>query len=183
MEEIKNEDELVAKARAGKLVEKVEKPPTPPKGPGIRTFHVYVEEDYYKVEVETEGGACAPTAVAPRMARGVAPRVIRAPAPTLAPPSPKVEAPPKPVEKKEELQAVAVSVGETAVTAPMPGMVIRYEVNVGDQVKAGDTVMILEAMKMETPITSPIDGIVKTITHKKGDNVGKDKVVAIIAPA
>ena len=65
---------------------------------------------------------------------------------------------------------------------PVKALIIRYEVTVGDKVKAGDTVVILEAMKMETPLASPIDGIVKAITHGKGDSVAKDEVLAIIAP-
>ena len=77
---------------------------------------------------------------------------------------------------------VAIAAGETAITAPMPGMVIRYEVNEGDKVKAGDVILILEAMKMETPLTTPTDGTVKTISHKKGDSVAKDELLAIIAP-
>jgi oxaloacetate decarboxylase alpha subunit/pyruvate carboxylase subunit B len=62
----------------------------------------------------------------------------------------------------------------------MPGMIIRYEVNVGDKVKAGDTIVILEAMKMQNTIPSPVDGVVKAINFSPGASVGKNDVLAVI---
>ena len=67
-----------------------------------------------------------------------------------------------------------------AVKAPMPGLIIRYEVEVGQEVKAGDTVLILEAMKMETALPAPIGGTVKELRFKPGDRVAKDDVLAVI---
>ena len=64
----------------------------------------------------------------------------------------------------------------------MPGMIIRYEVNVGDQVKAGDVVVVFEAMKMENHIPSPIDGTVKALAFAPGDPVAKGAVMAVISP-
>ncbi|MBE9502210.1 MAG: pyruvate carboxylase subunit B [Dehalococcoidia bacterium] len=162
MEEIKREDELIAKAKAGKLVEKVEKP-APAKGPGLRVYNVFVGDEYYQVEVEPTGGARISTMPANRPAAASA-------------------APPKaaePVAAKETKAASAVAV-EGAVLAPMPGMIIRYEVEVGQQVKAGDTVVILEAMKMETTLPAPIDGTVKELRFKSGDRVVRDDVLAVI---
>ena len=75
-----------------------------------------------------------------------------------------------------------IAAGEAAITAPMPGMIIRYEVNVGDRVKAGDVVVIFEAMKMQNNIPSPIDGTVKALSFKPGDPVPKDAVMAVISP-
>jgi len=72
--------------------------------------------------------------------------------------------------------------GETVIKAPLPGMIIRYEVNVGDQVKAGDVVVVFEAMKMENHITSPIDGKVKELSFAPGASVPQDAVMAIICP-
>lgn len=163
MEEIKREDELIAKAKAGKLVEKVEKP-APPKGPGIRAYNVFVGDDYYQVEVEPAGGVRVNN---PSRAAAVAP-------PRTAPP--KVE---EPVAAKET-KAAPVVAEEGAVLAPMPGMIIRYEVEVGQQVKAGDSVVILEAMKMESALPAPIDGTVKELRFKTGDRVAKDAVLAVI---
>ena len=62
----------------------------------------------------------------------------------------------------------------------MPGVVVRYEVNVGDRVSSGDTVMILEAMKMDNAIPAPSDGVVKAIKFKSGDRVAREDVLAVI---
>jgi pyruvate carboxylase subunit B len=67
------------------------------------------------------------------------------------------------------------------VPAPMPGMVIRYLVNVGDKVKAGDPLLILEAMKMQNTIPSPVDGAVITINFESGAAVKADDVLAVVA--
>ncbi|MCL0059863.1 pyruvate carboxylase subunit B [Dehalococcoidia bacterium] len=157
MEEIKKEDELIARAKAGKLVERVEKP-IPEKGPGVRTFNVFVEDEYYEVEVEAVGGASAT-------------RVLPSPAPAA---TPVAEA------TKEVAPAPTVAEGEKVV-APVPGMIIRYEVKVGDKVKAGDTVVILESMKMENTIPAPVDGTVAAINFETGATVGKGDVLAVIA--
>ncbi|MCL0093322.1 pyruvate carboxylase subunit B, partial [Dehalococcoidia bacterium] len=155
MEEIKKEDELIARAKAGKLVERVEKP-IPEKGPGVRTFNVFVEDEYYEVEVEAVGGASAT-------------RVLPSPAPAATP-----------VAEREVAPAPTVAEGEKIV-APVPGMIIRYEVKVGDRVKAGDTVVILESMKMENTIPAPVDGTVAAINFETGATVGKGDVLAVIA--
>jgi len=62
----------------------------------------------------------------------------------------------------------------------MPGMIIRYEVKVGDEVKADDVILILEAMKMANTITTPVSGRVKAINFATGDKVARDDVLAII---
>ena len=98
-----------------------------------------------------------------------------------AAPTPRPAAP-APAAEKKQAGAVDVAAGEAAITAPMPGMIIRYEVNAGDRVKAGDVVVIFEAMKMQNNIPSPIDGTVKALFFKPGDPVPKDTVMAIISP-
>jgi pyruvate carboxylase subunit B len=157
LEEVKREDELVAKAKAGKLVEKVERP-VPLKGPGLRTYNVFVGDDYYQVEVEPAGGT----------------RTINSPAISAAPPR---AAEPVATQETREVPVVAP---EGAVLAPMPGIVIRYEVAQGQAVKAGDTIVILEAMKMESVLPAPIDGTVKELRFKPGERVAKDDVIAVI---
>jgi pyruvate carboxylase subunit B len=62
----------------------------------------------------------------------------------------------------------------------MPGMIIRYEVKEGDAVKEGDVVLVLEAMKMENSITSPVTGSVKKINFKDGESVQKGDVLLVI---
>lgn len=63
------------------------------------------------------------------------------------------------------------------VKAPMPGLIFEISIKEGDEVKKGDPIMILEAMKMENVLKSPGDGIVKTIKVKKGDSVEKNQVL------
>ncbi|HEY3430464.1 MAG TPA: acetyl-CoA carboxylase biotin carboxyl carrier protein subunit [Cyclobacteriaceae bacterium] len=61
--------------------------------------------------------------------------------------------------------------------APMPGLIIDMKVKNGDTVKAGDPLLILEAMKMENILKSPGEGIVKSVKVKKGDTVEKNQVL------
>ena len=59
----------------------------------------------------------------------------------------------------------------------MPGLIIDLKVKTGDTVKAGDSLLILEAMKMENMLKSPGDGVVKNVKVKKGDAVEKNQVL------
>ena len=63
------------------------------------------------------------------------------------------------------------------IKAPMPGLIIDLKIKVGDTVKAGDPLIILEAMKMENIIKSPGEGTVKSVKAKKGDSVEKNQVL------
>jgi pyruvate carboxylase subunit B len=169
LEEVKELERLVALAKAGKLVEKVEKP-APEKGPGVRTFNVFVDGDYFEVEVDEVGGAPLVTSVTPMMPQPVAPAAAPPPTPAAAPaPAPAAAKP-----------AAKPAVEGTAIEAPMPGMVIRYEVTEGDSVNEGDVVLILEAMKMENSITAPVSGTVLSIPFKSGDSVQKGNTLAVI---
>jgi len=67
----------------------------------------------------------------------------------------------------------------TDIKAPMPGLVLDILVSEGDEVKKGDQVMVLEAMKMENVLKSPGDGTVKSIKVKKGDGVEKNEVMIL----
>jgi pyruvate carboxylase subunit B len=172
LEQVEEEERLIALAKARKLVEKIEKP-APEKGPGLRTFNVFVDGEYFEVEVDDLGGAPMVTAVTPAM-----PQVVAAPMPAPAAPIP--AAPPTPVAAAAEPAAKPAVEGGTAVEAPMPGMIIRYEANEGDAVNEGDVVLILEAMKMENSIAAPVAGTVLSAPFKSGDSVQKGDVLAVI---
>ena len=72
--------------------------------------------------------------------------------------------------------------GLTAIEAPMPGIVARYEVEEGQRVEAGDAVVVLEAMKMENSLPSPAAGSVKSLPVSPGASVAKGDVLAVVAP-
>lgn len=61
--------------------------------------------------------------------------------------------------------------------APMPGVILEINVSEGDEVKEGDQVLVLEAMKMENTLTAPRDGNIKSIAVKKTDTVGKNELL------
>ncbi len=71
--------------------------------------------------------------------------------------------------------------GICRVVAPMPGVIMRREKNVGDEVKEGDLLLILDAMKMENPITAPSAGKIVSMPHAEGEKVAKGSVLAAIA--
>lgn len=63
------------------------------------------------------------------------------------------------------------------IKAPMPGLILEINVAIGQEVKEDDTLLILEAMKMENVLTSPRDGIIKSISVEKGDAVDKNQLL------
>ncbi|NLD94708.1 MAG: biotin attachment protein [Fibrobacter sp.] len=76
---------------------------------------------------------------------------------------------------------VAVSSGEgKPVTTPLPGLILRIEKRVGDMVNAGDTIMVIESMKMETPLNAPNGGRVQAIKVQPQQQVQAGTVVAIV---
>ncbi len=168
LEDAKREDELIAKARSGKVVERVDMK-APIKGKALRSFNVYVGDEYYKVEVEPAGGT----------ASFAAPPVY---APTPASPATEKESPKQPTRKTEAAPPpkVEVAAGETPIAAPIPGTIIRYLVQEGDEVQAGVGIVVLEAMKMENVIESPVSGKMKAIKFSPGARVGAGDVLAVI---
>ena len=62
----------------------------------------------------------------------------------------------------------------------MPGMIVKYTKNVGDSVTAGETVVVLEAMKMENALPAPCDGTISAISFASGDSVAKNDVLCVI---
>lgn len=111
-------------------------------------------------QVELENAPAAPVQTAPAAAPVAAP-VQTAPAASAAP---------KP----------AASGAGKAVTSPLPGVIIAVKVNVGDSVKAGQEVAVLEAMKMENSIEATQDGTVTAIHVAKGDSVLEGAAIVTI---
>lgn len=66
------------------------------------------------------------------------------------------------------------------IEAPLAGKIIRLDIEVGATVEEDDEILVIEAMKMETPIYAPCDGTVKAILVKEGDEVEEDDVIAEI---
>lgn len=168
LDEVKKMDALIAKTRAGKMMEIPDKP-VPEKSENVRTFNVFVDGEYFSVDVDPTGDY-QPLAIAP-----AAPRAAAAPKPKVAPAANAAAAP-----KAAAAPAPAAVADGTPLTAPMPGLIIKYLVEVGATVKAGDPVVILEAMKMENNLAAPCDGTVKALTCNNGDSVAKDAVLAVI---
>ncbi|MBI4642708.1 MAG: pyruvate carboxylase subunit B [Deltaproteobacteria bacterium] len=176
LEQVKLEDDVYTTIKAKKLFAKVKEyldsleKPLPGKGPGLRTFNVFVEGQYYEVEVECTSGAPVITGVTPGMM--AAPAAAAAPRPAAAPaaaPRPAAAAP-----------AAELAAGEVPLRAPMPGMIISYSVKVGDKVATGDLVCVLEAMKMQNSLPAPASGTIKAINFEPGASVAKDAIILVI---
>ncbi len=74
----------------------------------------------------------------------------------------------------------ASSLRATRLIAPMPGVIVMCEKNVGEAVQSGDVVLVLEAMKMENLITAPLDGKVLSLLVKDGEKVEKGTLLGTI---
>ena len=130
-----------------------------------------------KYEVEVERMSAFHMLTREEIASGVSTPVqpVAAPAPKAAAPTPAAAAPaPAPAP------AAKAAPGGTSVTSPMPGSVLGVKVNVGDKVSAGQTMFVLEAMKMENEIVAPVDGTVASINVKTGDTVDTDQVMGTL---
>ncbi len=172
MEEVRKQDDLIAKAKAGLLVEKPQKKAPAPSA-NLRKFNVFVDGDYFEVGVDALGGppvvAYARPAAAPAAAAAPAPAAPAAAPVAPAPEAPKAEAPPAAADTKG-----------TPLSAPMPGMIVKYLKNVGDKVSEGETLVVLEAMKMENALPAPTNGTVKLLGFSSGDSVKKGDVLAVV---
>jgi len=143
LEEVEKENKIWRKALTGELTSKTNKD----KPANLRSFDVYVDGDYFNVEVADPN------------VRGVRVSPI----------------------KKEKKKTVAIDESGT-LQAPIPSMVFEYRKKVGDRVKAGETVVVLEAMKMFNNLAAPCNGVIKVINFKAGDSVKKGEILCYIEP-
>ena len=123
----------------------------------MKRYTITVNGNTYDVVVEEAdaSGVTAPVVSAPVAAPVAAPAV-------------------KPAAKP----AAPAAAGATSVTAPMPGTILDVKVSVGQSVKKGDVICVLEAMKMENDIPAPADGVVASINVQKGASVAANDILA-----
>ena len=121
----------------------------------MKNYTITVNRNVYDVTVEETGSTSAPAA-APR----------RAAAPVAAPAAPKA--------------AASGAAGSVKIEAGAAGKVFKIEAKPGQAVKKGDTILILEIMKMETPVVAPQDGTVASIEVSVGDSVESGALLATL---
>lgn len=141
----------------------------------MKKYNVTVNGTTYEVVVEETGSAAAaPAAVSAPAPAPAAPSPAAAPAAT---PTPAAAAPaPAPAPAA----APAGSQGSVKVTAPMPGTILKMNVNVGDTVEPNGLVCILEAMKMENEIFSEQGGKVISVNAPAGTSVQSGDVIVTL---
>ena len=123
----------------------------------MKSYTITVNGTAYEVTVEENGNAATPVAAAPKAA---------APAPKAAPAAaPKAAAP-------------VAGAGSVKVSAAVPGKVVKIVASVGQSVKAGDSVVIVESMKMEIPVVAPQDGTIASIDVAEGAAVENGDTLA-----
>lgn len=125
----------------------------------MKKYIISVNGKSYEVEVEEVNG-------------GIAQIVTQAPVAPVAPTPTPVAAAPAPAPKPVAAKPAAPAGGGASVTSPMPGNIWKVMVKPGDNVKNGDVLIILEAMKMENEIFAPADGVVASVEVKEGVAVG-----------
>ena len=121
----------------------------------MKNYRITVNGTSYDVSVEELSGGAAPVAAAP----------VAAPAPAAAPAAP---------------APAAGGAGSVKVSSPMPGKILAVKANVGDSVKKGQVIIILEAMKMENEVVAPEDGTIASIDVTVGASVESGDTLATL---
>ena len=124
----------------------------------MKSYTITVNGTAYEVTVEENGNAAAPVAAAAPKATAPAPKAAPAAAPKAAAP--------------------AAGAGSVKVSAAVPGKVVKIVASVGQSVKAGDSVVIVESMKMEIPVVAPQDGTIASIDVAEGAAVENGDTLA-----
>lgn len=120
----------------------------------MKNYRITVNGNVYDVEVEELGTGAAAQTAAPK----AAPKAVAAP--------------------KAATPAATGSEGAVKVNSPMPGKILSVKASVGQAVKRGEVIMILEAMKMENEIVAPSDGTIASINVNEGASVEAGSVLA-----
>ena len=138
-------------------------------------YQVKVDGKVFEVEVEKVGGGYQSLTPGSLTAAPQAPQApVAQPQAQQLTPAPQQVAP-----APQQAAAPAASGGSGDVVAPMPGTVLKVNVNSGDTVASGDVILILEAMKMENEIVAPCAGKV-TLNVKAGETVDTDALLASV---
>ena len=124
----------------------------------MNSYTITVNGTAYEVTVEENGNAAAPVAATAPKAAAPAPKAAPAAAPKAAAP--------------------AAGAGSVKVSAAVPGKVVKIVASVGQSVKAGDSVVIVESMKMEIPVVAPQDGTIASIDVAEGAAVENGDTLA-----
>lgn len=133
----------------------------------MKKFRVMVNGEVYEVEVEEIGGSAGSS--------GQAPVSVPPPMPALAP------LVSEPAARLVDARNDVSPLGDAGtVTSPMPGVINDIKVKPGDQIKSGDVLLVLEAMKMENLIKADIAGTVKEVRVAKGQAVNRGDPLVII---
>ena len=130
----------------------------------LRKFKIAIDGKEYLVEMEEIGGVQQPVQ-----------------APVAAAPAAPVAAPAAPAEQAAPAAAPVSAASGDAMTSPMPGTILRVLVNIGDEVKENQPVMILEAMKMENEVVANHAGKVAGIHVNQGQVVNAGDALITIA--
>ena len=132
----------------------------------MKKYNITVNGTTYEVVVEEVGGVASAPVAAPVFTAPAAPAAApAAPAATAATAAPK---------------AASVGAGTNKITSPMPGTILDVKVSVGQSVKKGDVICVLEAMKMENDIPAPCDGVIASVNVQKGASVAANDVLATL---
>ncbi len=126
----------------------------------MKNYRITVNGTAYDVAVEELGAGAAPAVATPVAAAPVA----AAPAPAPTAPAP----------------AASGAAGGITVSSPMPGKILSVKASVGQAVKKGDVILVLEAMKMENEVVAPEDGTIATINVAANDSVEAGDTLATL---
>lgn len=169
LEDVKKEQELIEKAKRGLLMEKT----NITLSERARKFKVAVDGEVFTVIVEEEGEV----------------QVVEQPKtekkasitePVKVEKTLETKSKEETQKTKQETSKPVTKVEGSGITAPMPGIISRYEKEVGEEVSPGDVVVILEAMKMENPLVAETSGKIKAFNFKVGDSVKKGDLIVVI---